>query len=242
MIRARHAIVIGASSGIGAELVRQLAASGCRVAAVARRLPELEALAREHPNLIFPVEHDVCHVEEVPRLFDDITRRLEGLDLVIYAAGVMPAVGPSEFSLDKDREMILVNDLGAVAWLNLASERFLSTKHGTIVGIGSVAGDRGRMGQPVYNASKAFLHTYLEALRNRLHRHGVRVVTIKPGPTRTPMTAHLRLHGAMMPEEAARRILKVSGSSGEKYLTTMHRIIFAIIRLFPSWIFRRLSV
>jgi len=237
----RHAIVVGASSGIGAEIARQLAATGCKVAAVARRKDRLDTLAVENPNIL-PIEHDVTCYGEVPALFQEITHRLGGLDLVVYASGVMPEVGPNEYDFRKDREMVEVNLLGAIAWLNPAAERFAATGHGTIVAIGSVAGDRGRMGQPVYNASKAALHTYVEALRNRVARHGVRVVTVKPGPVETEMTARLQLRNALTAEEAARRILAKSERTGEHYLSMAHRVIFTVIKSIPSWIFRRLSI
>lgn len=238
----RYAIVVGASSGIGAEIVRQLAKQGCRVAAVARRADRLNGLASEFPTLVFPFEHDVTHYDEVPRLFQNITGQLGGLDLIIYAAGVMPAVGASEFDFAKDREMIDVNLLGAIAWLDQAAVRFQNTKSGSIVGIGSVAGDRGRVGQPVYNTSKAALATYLEALRNRLCRHGVKVVTIKPGPTATEMTAHLHSSGMMPASDVASFVIRKSGRTGEHYVKFTHRLAFFIIRHFPSWLFRKLSV
>lgn len=238
----KYAIVVGASSGIGAEITRQLAASGCRVAAVARRIDRLQQLAEEHKGNILPVEHDVKNYEAVPELFQEITQRLNGLDLVVYAAGVMPEVGWHEYCFEKDREMVEVNFLGAIAWLNEAASRFENTKHGTIVALGSVAGDRGRAGQPVYNATKAALTTYTEALRNRLGRLGVRVVTVKPGPTQTEMTQKLHLRGAMPAPVAARLILEKSESAGEHYLKPTHAIAFAIIRAIPSWLFQKLKI
>jgi len=236
------AIVVGASSGIGLELVRQLAQSGSRVAAVARRGDRLQAIAAEFPGRVIAVEHDVTNYDEVPALFQQTTKELGGLDLIVYAAGVMPEIGAHEYSFEKDRQMIEVNVLGAMAWLDQAAIRFEGTRHGTIVGIGSVAGDRGRSGQPVYNTSKAALATYLEALRNRLSRHGVRVVTIKPGPTATEMTAHLPSKGMMTPADVARITLEKSAHTGEHYVKLTHRVAFAIIRRIPSWVFRRLSI
>lgn len=242
MTEYRAAIVVGASSGMGREIVRQLAARGCRVAAVARRTDRLAELVAENPDHILAFAHDVTDYDAVPGLFQEITHRLGGLDLVVYASGVMPEVGAREYDVAKDRPMIEVNVLGAIAWLNQAAIRFENTKRGTIVGIGSVAGDRGRCGQPVYNASKACLATYLEALRNRLSRYGVRVVTIKPGPVQSEMTAHLHLKGAMPAEEAARRILAKSGKAGEHYLKLVHRVAFYVIKRIPSPLFRRLKV
>ena len=238
----RHAIVIGASSGIGQALVERLAKSGCRVAAVARRKDRLDALAARYPEHVVPIPHDVADTEAVPAIFQEAAKQLGGLDLVIYAAGVMPEVGAMEFCFEKDRAMVEVNLLGAIAWLNQAAIRFQNTRRGTIVGIGSVAGDRGRYAQPVYNTTKAALATYLEALRNRLDRLGVRVVTIKPGPVQTEMTARLHLRGAMSAETAARLILLKSRRTGEHYLRFGHWLAFGIIRNIPSALFRRLRV
>lgn len=212
------------------------------MAAVARRADKLEALRAESPERIDVFVHDVRHTAAVPALFQEITQKLGGLDLVIYAAGVMPAVGPDEFSFEKDREMIEVNLLGLVAWMNLAATRFRAVGAGSLVAIGSVAGDRGRAGQPVYNTTKAALATYLEALRNRLDRHGVNVVTIKPGPTRTEMTSHLNAKGMMDPADVARFVLKKSHKSGEHYVKLIHAIAFWIIRHIPSVVFRRMKV
>lgn len=247
----KYAIVVGASSGIGREIALQLAETGCRVAVVARREKRLQELADRSPSpplppssapLILPFSHDATDYKAIPALFQEITGQLGGLDLIVYASGVMPMVEIDEFDFAKDRQMIEVNDMGAVAWLNEAAARFQAVKHGTILGIGSAAGERGRLKQPVYNASKAFLHTYLEALRNRLSRHGVTVTTVKPGPVQTEMTAGLALKNALTPEQAATLILKKAGSGRECFLSPIHVLIFLIIRNIPSWIFRRLNV
>jgi NAD(P)-dependent dehydrogenase (short-subunit alcohol dehydrogenase family) len=231
------AIVIGASSGIGRALTEQLLASGAQVVAVARREKELQSI----PGVVRTLVHDVQRFEDIPELFQQACSTLGGLDLVIYAAGIMPEVGIDEFDTGKDLEMVSTNLAGAIAWLNQAAIRFGNVKSGTIVGIGSVAGDRGRAGQPVYNASKAALATYLEALRNRLHRKGVTVVTIKPGPVETPMLAGKSIKGAMPVGQAAALILSKSRNPGEHYLKLTHRIIFAVIRLVPGFLFRRVG-
>lgn len=234
----KTAIVVGASSGMGRELVRQLASSGTKVAAIARRADRLEELVAEFPTLVVPVVHDVTSYEQVPELFQTITRDLGGLDLFIYNSGAMPIIEANEFSWNKDKQMLDVNISGAVAWCNQAAERFMHTGHGCLVGIGSVAGDRGRHKQPVYNASKAFLHTYLEALRNR----GVCVSTIKPGPVDTEMTAPLNMKGMMSASTAATIILSKADKNGEHYLKLAHRIAFYIIKRIPSPLFRKLKI
>lgn len=229
-----RAIVIGGSSGIGQELVAQLAASGCQVASVARR----EQPPREGVRTYV---HDVTNFDTIPALFQQICLDLGGLDLIVYASGVMPAVGPDEFSFDKDKQMVDVNVLGAIAWCNEAAQRFGQVGSGTIVGIGSVAGDRGRAPKPVYGATKAFFECYLESLRNRIGTKGVKVVTIKPGPTDTPMAVdHV---GAKLPvAEAGRQILAAARAGrGVVYVPGKLKLIFAILKALPSPIMQRLK-
>jgi len=240
--RFQKAIVVGASSGMGRELVRLLASTGCQVAAVARREDRLAELAAEFPDRVVPIVHDVTDILDAEEKFLACTDALRGLDLLVYAAGTMPDVGPTEFDIVKDAQIYAVNVIGAMAWINQAAIRFGNTKSGSIVAIGSVAGDRGRSGQPAYNSSKAALTTFMEAIRNRVSRYGVNVVTIKPGPVESEMTAHLHLKGAMPADEAARRILAKADRTGEHYLKLGHRIAFFIIRNIPSWMFRRLRV
>src|SRR5262245_8912519 len=219
-VRAR-ALVVGASAGIGAAIVRELVARGYRVAALARRGEALERLRDEcGAERVLARVHDVHRTAEVPGLFEELVRALGGLDLVVYAAGIMPRIGPLQFDTETDAEILAVNALGAMAWCNPAAELFQSKRSGAIVGIGSIAGDRGRRGNPAYGASKAALAHYLEALRNRLSEHGVRVCTIKPGYVETPMTASLgKLRGSITAAAAARTIVSYAHrGSGVRYV------------------------
>lgn len=238
----QKAIIVGASSGIGAELVKLLARGGSKVAAVARRKDRLDELKKEVPDRILVFEHDVTDFEAVPGLFQDITKQLEGLDLIVYSAGAMPEVGRNEYDFKKDKQIVDVNLLGCIAWMNQAAIRFENTRSGTMVALGSVAGDRGRAGQPVYNTSKAAVATYMEALRNRLAKVGVKVATIKPGPTRTEMTSHLDTRSMMSPRDVAMAILAKSRTTGEHYVKLSHRLIFYVLKRIPSPVFRRLEL
>lgn len=245
----KRAIIIGASSGIGAALVHELAHAGYLVAAIARREERLNDLCHSvntalDKTAVLPLVHNVTDFDDVPALFQQIVNQLGGLDLIIYNAGVMPKVTLDEYNFEKDRAMVEVNTLGAIAWLNQAAVRFERAKQGHIVGIGSIAGDRGRVGAPVYNSSKAALHTYLESLRNRLAKHGASVTTIKPGFVQTKM-----LEGAkstfwvITPQDAAQKILTaVEKKKQTVYVPARWRLVLLIIQHIPSFIFRRLGV
>jgi NAD(P)-dependent dehydrogenase (short-subunit alcohol dehydrogenase family) len=156
----------------------------------------------------------------------------------------MPRIADNEYSFDKDRLMFEVNTLGAIAWLNEAAQRFERAGAGTIVGISSVAGDRGRRGQPAYCASKAALSTYLESLRNRVGRHGVRVVTIKPGPVDTPMTKGLDKLPMLIPAEKAAAGILAAARAGvhTAYVPGAWRPIMFVIRSIPSFLFKKLNI
>ena len=207
---------MGASSGIGEELVRQLAAKGCKVAALGRRLELLDELAKTTGGSVLPFKHDVTDYASIPALFQEITKQLGGLDLLIYSSGVMPDVGPEEYNFEKDKAIFEVNVLGALAWLDQAAIRFGNTGTGSMVAIGSVAGERGRVGQPAYNSSKAALAVFMEGLRNRLAGKGVTVVTVKPGPVATAMTAGGKFKNPMPVEKAAAIILRKATNTGEQ--------------------------
>jgi decaprenylphospho-beta-D-erythro-pentofuranosid-2-ulose 2-reductase len=244
-----RAIVVGASSGIGAEIAEQLARGGCHVALVARRQAELCVVAdrineRAGSTLATAHAHDVADIASVPALFSAIVAEMGGLDLIVYSAGAMPRIQPAEYDMDKDALMIQVNITGAVAWLNEAAHRFGQAKAGTIVGIGSVAGDRGRRGYPVYGASKAFLDTYLEGLRNRLGRFGVAVVTIKPGPVDTPMTRGAgKLPMMISAEDAAAQIIAAMRDRVPvAYVPAKWKLVMGVIKAIPSPIFRHLNI
>lgn len=243
-------MVVGASVGIGAALSRKLAKEGFTVALIARQKDALSALcaeinqsAGETRALMYP--HDVTRCNEIPDLLRRIVADLGGLDTFIFMAGVnYPPGGSDQYNFENDRRMVEINLIGAMAWLTPVAEMFQSAKAGQIVGIGSVAGDRGRVGNPGYNTSKAGLHTYLEALRNRLARHGVNVLTIKPGFVKTEMlkAAAGATPFAIAPEKAADDIYNAMRKRKQTaYTPFFWAYIMQIIRHIPSFIFRRMS-
>ena len=245
---AKRAIIVGASSGIGAALARRLAAEGYTLALLARRAGLLAALCDEINAAAGEIRavhfvHDVTDYDSVPGLFQEITTVLGGLDLFIYNSGILYPSGMKHFEFDKDRRVTEVNYLGALAWLNPAAALFHRLKAGQIVGISSVAGERGRVGTPAYNASKAALTCYLESLRNRLARRGVHVLTVKPGYVLTGMTAGRKnLFFAITAERAAADICTAIRRRRQVlYSASIWWLVMLVVRKIPSIIFRRLT-
>ncbi len=244
----RRAIIVGASSGIGAALAKQLAGEGYTLALLSRRSDMLNALCAEinasaRETRAVPYIHDVADLDTVPDLLQKIVSDLGGLDLFVYNAGISIPSGMKHFEFEKDMQVTRVNYLGALAWLNPVASLFHHLQAGQIVGISSVAGERGRVGNPSYNASKAALTTYLESLRNRLTRRGVHVLTVKPGYVLTEMTAALKHPLFAIPAERAARDISraIRKRKQEIYTAPIWRLVMLVIRNIPSIIFRRMS-
>ncbi len=242
------AIIVGSAKGLGGALARKLAREGFVLGLVDRNSELLVQLCAEinagNVGQAFPYVQDVTSYEEVPALFQKILVDLGGLDTFIYVAGILLPTTPTTYDFEKDRLMISVNALGALAWFNVVAPVFQALHSGHIVGISSVAGDRGRVGNPGYNSSKAALTTYLEALRNRLSRYGVHVLTVKPGFMDTDMLkSSPRTFWVVSPEQAAEDVYKALRQRRQTiYTLGRWGWIMFIIRHVPSVIFRRLSL
>jgi short-subunit dehydrogenase len=244
----KRAILVGASSGIGAALARRLAAEGYSLALLARRADLLAAVCEDINSTAGETRavayiHDVTDFDSVPGLLEKIVTELGGLDLFIYNSGISIPSGMKHYEFEKDRHVTEVNYLGALAWLNPVASMFYNLKAGQIVGISSVAGERGRVGNPSYNASKAALTCYLESLRNRLTRRGVHVLTVKPGYVLTSMVDGVKNPlFAIPPERAAADIVKaIHRHRQEIYTAPIWRLVMFTIRNIPSLLFRRMT-
>jgi NAD(P)-dependent dehydrogenase (short-subunit alcohol dehydrogenase family) len=255
------AVVIGASTGIGAALGRKLVERGFLVALVARQREQLDSLAAElnarfpgtANNGMLPVArpypHDVRDFNSVAELFDRIRRDMGEcggeLSVVVYAAGIMPPGEHDHWAFEEERATVETNLLGAMAWLDASADVLRRIGRGTIVGISSVAGDRGRKGNSAYMASKAGLTTYLESLRYRLHGTGVRVVTVKPGYVATPMTAGMKLPRPLTisADEAAGSIARLCmGGRTVAYIPGYWRLIMLVVKSMPAALLVRLPI
>jgi short-subunit dehydrogenase len=190
----KRVILVGATDGIGKALAEHYASEGSWVAIVGRDAAKLETLradlAGRYPDAT--VKGVVCDLTDRSRLepaYREAVSAIGHCDLFIYCAGIL-VEGDGEASDGvADALTFDVNTVSAALMLGLAANDFRIARRGTLVGISSIAGDRGRKRNPAYCASKSALTTYLEGLRNRLAPFGVKVVTVKPGYVSTKMIA-----------------------------------------------------
>lgn len=242
------AVIIGASSGIGAAIARKLADEGYKLALLARRQDRLEALCDEINQKFGETraiwfQHDVTDFDEIPALFQQILQQMQTIELFVYNSGVMYTIKESEYDFEKDLHTMQVNALGAMAWLGQAAAVFERMGSGHLVGVSSVAGDRGRIGNPPYHTAKAALSVYLESLRNRLTRKGVHVLTVKPGYVKTELLAMIEAKlPAITPEKAANDIVRaIKRNKQTLYTAWWWQHIMLVVRHIPSFIFRRMN-
>jgi short-subunit dehydrogenase len=244
----RKIIVLGATSTIALEVQRQLARRGCELLVVARsprRLTELQTdlLVRGAPRVLtYPA--DLSSIAEHNGVFEFASRMLPDFDTVLLAYGSMTDQKIAATSIPVLLEELQVDFVSAAALLTLFAADLERRRTGCIAAISSVAGDRGRRSNYPYGSAKGALALFLQGLRSRLYPAGVRVVTIKPGPVRTPMTDHLPSPLPLAdPQKVARDIVHALERHSPDILYTpgVWRYIMAVIDLIPESIFKRLS-
>jgi len=237
--------ITGASSGIGAALARQYAASGATLGLVARRGDQIDALARSLPGTHFTYPADVTNAGALAAAAQDFLSRSGVPDIVIANAGVSAGTLTEHAAdLAAFKRIFAVNVAGMFATFAPFVGEMRAAGRGRLVGVASVAGIRGLPGAGAYSASKAAAITYLESLRVELRGSGVKVVTICPGYIETPMTA---VNSYTMPfmlpaDEAAKRIARVI-DAGRSYAVVPWQmaIVARLLRVLPNPLFDLLS-
>jgi len=237
-------VISGASSGIGLALARHYLERGARVAAFARRAELLQTLSTEFPGKVFCYTLDVRDAPAIQLAASDFMSHVGVPDIVIANAGVSRGT-LTEYVEDEEvfQNVMDTNVLGMVKTFQPFLSAMRDAKHGTLVGIASVAGFRGLPGSGAYSASKAAAISYLESLRVELHDSGIRVVTLCPGYIKTPMTD---INPYPMPfildaDVAARRMARVI-ESGTSFAVVPWQMGWVgwLMRRLPNWLYDRL--
>lgn len=240
-------IILGATSAMARAFAREVSADGAAVLLAGRDSDDLAALAADCALRGARLAEAVNFDARDPAGFAAIIDRARSEDGEISAAVFVGSM-PAQAGIDADPALIdgTVTDsfTGPARFLHLLAPVIEERGMGTVVGVGSVAGDRGRLGNYVYGAAKAGFHTYLSGLRNRLTRAGGHVVTVKPGFVDTAMTWGLPgMFLVATPEKVAADILKaVRRRRNVIYTPAFWALIMLIIRHIPEPIFKKMKI
>jgi decaprenylphospho-beta-D-erythro-pentofuranosid-2-ulose 2-reductase len=245
--RQKTVLVIGATSDIGHAVGRAYAQSGWRVFLAAR---DLEGATRNANDIAtrsgarpFVFLLDVTE----PETFTSFAANLPALpDTVICTVGLLGEQKRAQTQLAHASILLRTNFEGPALLLDVFAGHFAARGSGTIVGVSSVAGDRGRASNYFYGSAKAAFSTYLSGLRNRLNHVKVRVVTVKPGLVRTRMTKGMKLPKLLTaePEEVGRAIYHAAELAPRDvvYVRPIWCAVMKIICMIPEPIFKRLRL
>ncbi|BBY95361.1 short-chain type dehydrogenase/reductase [Mycobacterium gallinarum] len=195
---ATTAVVTGASSGIGADIARELATRGHGVTLVARREDRLRDLAAELSGTVRVevIGCDVADPDARARLFDEVDSRGLTIDILVNNAGIGTIGAVQNSTVDDEIRQVRVNVEAVIDLSTRAVQQMVPRGRGAILNVGSTAGYHPFPGQAGYAGTKAFVKTYTEGLRGELAGTGVTVATLNPGPVRTKF-----LEAAGMDEE-----------------------------------------
>ncbi|GAB4346435.1 MAG: SDR family oxidoreductase [Gammaproteobacteria bacterium] len=241
-------LILGATSAIARGCAHALAARGHALYLAGRDRDELKRLASDlevrYGIRVGYGRCDVLAVKQHERFVDAVMEHLGGLQGVVSAVGDL---GDPEKDM-RDPEAVVrriqSNFAGVAALLTVCANRLEERGEGFIIGITSVAGDRGRQSNYPYGAAKGGLSLFLQGLRNRLHPSGVRVLTIKPGFVDTAMTYGMPgLFLVADPASVGARIVRaLEGRTDVVYVPWFWRYIMLVIRAIPEPLFKRLKL
>jgi short-subunit dehydrogenase len=241
-------LIAGATSTIAQEAARLLAARHHTFCLVDRDAIRLEAVAADlrarGAKDVHTIVSDLGDFASHPQLLQAIQSKLPSLDTVLVAWGILgnpeECVAETRFALENLR----VNFVSVISFLTPIANLMTERRRGSIVVISSVAGDRGRQSHYTYNAAKGGLTVWLQGLRNRLHKHNVHVLTIKPGMVDTPMTAHMK-KGLLFskPATIGKGLVRALDKRRDTaYIPCYWRLIMLIIIHIPEFIFKRMKL
>jgi len=241
-----YILIVGAKSDIAKATAREYAKQGYDLYLAARNIGELEAFAKDinirTKQTVKIIELDILDYESHQQFYEGIKEKPLG---VITAVGYLGEQEKAQSDFTEAQKIIDTNYTGVVSLLNIIADDFEKRKSGFIVGISSVAGDRGRKSNYIYGSAKAALTAYLSGLRNRLHDAQVQVLTVKPGFVATKMTEDMDLPEKLtaQPEEVAEDIYKAQ-QKGKNVLYTkwVWKWVMLIIRNIPEWKFKGMSI
>lgn len=242
-------LVLGATSPIARAIAGVHASQGRAVAVAARDTDEAQAIASDlairHGVKTLALAFEATDYEGHPALFEAASDALGPVEVVVVAFGAMGDQEGSQEDFAAARRVIDINYTGAASACEAAAHHMLAHgRGGAIVGISSVAGDRGRASNYFYGSAKGAFTLYLQGLRNRLSRQGVHVLTVKLGFVDTRMTFGMETGIPIAtPEDVARAVVDATDAGTDvMYHPAFWAGIMGIIKAIPEAVFKRMSL
>ena len=239
-------LILGGNSDVGKSLAKDFGRMGSNLILTSRKNGQLNSLKSD-----LEIRYEIdCNIE----LFDVLDFKTHksfyknlktNPDIVITCIGYLDSQENSQNDFQESLKSIQSNFTGLVSILNIISNDFEKRSEGVIIGISSVAGDRGRSSNYIYGSSKSAFITYLSGLRNRLNKSGVSVITIKPGFIKTKMTSHLDLPNILTasPNKISKDIINsIKKGRNITYTKWFWKWIIFFIKLIPETLFKRLNI
>ena len=238
-------LIIGGTSDIGNAVARKFACKGFNIQLAGRNIQNVKLISKDI-EIRYQVQATFYELDILK--FDSFKTFLSNLsilpDVVVCATGLLGNQENDEKNIFASKVIMNTNFIGPSLLLGEVAELFKNRGYGTIIGISSVAGDRGRGSNYIYGSSKSGFTSFLSGLRNKLSPDGVDVITVKPGFVRTKMTAHLQLPGLLTSnvEEVANTIFHGYSKNKEViYVKKIWLLIMFVIKLIPENIFKKLN-
>ena len=241
-------LVLGATSGIAEATCRIWAAQGASLFLVARNQIKLEAVAADlrvrGASYVDTAVADLDDTDQHPALLAHAINSLTGMDVAYLTHGILGDQPNAEQDFNTAAQILHTNLVAPISLLTWLANYCVQRHAGTLAVISSVAGDRGRKSNYLYGTSKAGLSAFLGGLRNRVDREGVTVITIKPGPTKTAMTAGMKGSEKFADvNKVAQTIVKaIAAKKDNLYVPFQWQPIMFIIRNIPDAIFKKLNL
>jgi short-subunit dehydrogenase len=240
------ALILGAASDMAVAIAKKFASEGYEIQLAGRNINRLQPLVSDlavrYNKTASLLEFDALDFSSHQNFFDQLQPMP---DVTICVFGYLGENEKARSNWKESEKIIHTNYTGAVSILNVVSNAYAVRKSGTIVGISSVAGERGRQSNYIYGSAKAGFTAYLSGLRNRMYKEGVHVVSVEPGFVDTQMTADLELPPLLTakPAEVGVAVYKaVKNKSNVIYVKWFWRWIMFIIRSIPESIFKKLKL
>ena len=241
-----YVLIVGAKSDTAKALAREYARHGYGLYLAARNSYELNEFVNDleirYGATAKVVELDILDFGSHDSFYKNLENKPAG---VITTVGYLGNQESAQVHFEEAERIINTNYTGVVSLLNIIANDFMQRNSGFIVGLSSVAGDRGRRSNYIYGSAKAGFTAYLSGLRNRLSDSNVHVMTVKPGFMKTKMTEGMQLPSALTihPDSAARKIYWAQQNKKNViYILWVWRWIMLIILHIPEFLFKRTNI